>query len=94
VTSVEIKIFNRLVKIFFVECNISFKSINHSFPDICLYDLFLFEDLALEVCPDILDTSCILQKSYKKLVSITTDVILLITAVFLILEQYNRVGTI
>jgi len=92
--SVEIKIFNRLVKVFIVECNISFKFINHSFPDICLYDFFLFEDLALEVCPDILDTSCILQESYKKIVSITTDIILLINTLFLILEQYNRVGTI
>lgn len=65
--SVEIKIFSRLVKIFIVEFNISFKFINHSFPDICLYDFFLFEDLALEVCPDILDTSYILQKSYQKI---------------------------
>jgi len=89
--SVEIKIFNRLVKVFIVECNISFKFINHSFPDICLYDFFLFENLALEVCSDILDTSCILHKSYKQLFSITTDIILLITALFLILEQYNRV---
>jgi hypothetical protein len=59
-----------------------------------LFSLFRCEDLALEVCPDILDTSCILQKSYKKFVSITTDVLLVITALFLILDQYNRVGTI
>jgi hypothetical protein len=58
------------------------------------FSLFLCEELALEVCPDILDTAYILQKSYKKLVSVNTDLFLVNTALFVILQQYNRVRTI
>jgi hypothetical protein len=42
-----------------VKCNISVKLQNHSFLDICLYELFPLlscEDLTLEFCPSILDT--------------------------------------
>jgi len=49
--SVEIKIFNRLVNVFIVERNISFKYINHLFPGICLYEFFYSRTSLLKFVP-------------------------------------------
>jgi hypothetical protein len=53
---------------FIVDCNFSVTLKKHSFPGICLYEIlpFLCEEPTLEVCTNVLDTSCIVYIMMEK----------------------------